>query len=153
MKKFNETEASPVNTPGMGNVVPGEVGSGDDFGDEEEEEKVRRKRLKNLRTFEEFETAGINEGRTYEGRPITPSIYTTADIRKPITKRSQLKDGMNVMILDHGLNQWIAYMRYIGFEQFMHKFNSASQYEDMVFDYSTEELEDAIKNGEILMMK
>jgi hypothetical protein len=35
--------ASPVNTPGMGNVTPGEVGSGDKWGDDEDEDERRAK--------------------------------------------------------------------------------------------------------------
>lgn len=34
--------ASPTNTPGMGNVTPGEVGSGDKWGEDEEEKKKKK---------------------------------------------------------------------------------------------------------------
>ena len=34
--------ASPTNTPGMGNVTPGEVGSGDKWGEDDDDEKKKK---------------------------------------------------------------------------------------------------------------
>ena len=46
--------ASPTNTPGMGNVTPGEVGSGDKWGDDDEEDEKKKKRAMTQQEWSEW---------------------------------------------------------------------------------------------------
>lgn len=47
-------EATPINTPGMGNVVPGEEGSGDTF--DNGKKKKKKKKPIDFRSFIDFKT-------------------------------------------------------------------------------------------------
>lgn len=62
---FSAPQASPANTPGMGNVAPagpGSIGSGDKFGDDEEEEdKKKKKKYAGIVNYDQFKKTMSNK--------------------------------------------------------------------------------------------
>ncbi len=73
--------------------------------------------------------------------------YMLGDTIKSI---SQLRKGTEYAIVDYGMNQWMVTLEFKGIKNGEYYFKSALQFDDFDISYPKEELEDMIKDGDVV---
>jgi hypothetical protein len=104
--------------------------------------------MKHIHTFENF----LNEAKTYKGKEVLPDyIDPKKDFGAPVKSLKDLKAGVEYIIYEPGMDNWQAENIYQGYTGGIHIFKSSTQFgEAEPLELSTDDLESAIKNGEVI---
>lgn len=113
--------------------------------------------MKNLLTFSQFiGEAEVNENKKHNGREVYPNwIDPSRDFGSPVKSIRELKVGAEYILWEPGMDTWQAEYVYQGKKSNGYTFTPSSPHgyggpEGEPFEFSPEELEGYMKNGDII---